>query len=137
MIFRRMHWPHSSAELVQTRDMLNHRLTMVEAYADHITNGAFVIGEPVANWHEVDFAKMRVVMKADDNIIVDTIGGHAFTDPFLALVVLANEMRSGPGLKAGQVLATGSFSGYFPVEAGQVVTAEFEHIGRVQATFVD
>ncbi len=25
MIFRRMHWPHSSAELVQTRDMLNHR----------------------------------------------------------------------------------------------------------------
>jgi 2-keto-4-pentenoate hydratase len=55
----------------------------------------------------------------------------------LALVVLANELRSGPGLKAGQVLATGSFSGYFPVEAGQVVTAEFEHIGRVQATFVD
>jgi 2-keto-4-pentenoate hydratase len=119
------------------RDMLNQRLTMVEAYADHITNGAFVIGEPVANWCDVDFAKMRVVMKADDKVIVDTIGGHAFTDPFLALVVLANELRSGPGLKAGQVLATGSFSGYFPVEAGQVVTAEFEHIGRVQATFVD
>jgi 2-keto-4-pentenoate hydratase len=51
------------------------------------------------------------VMKADDKVIVDTIGGHAFTDPFLALVVLANELRSGPGLKAGQVLATGSFSG--------------------------
>jgi 2-keto-4-pentenoate hydratase len=117
--------------------MLNQRLTMVEAYADHITNGAFVIGEPVANWCDVDFAKMRVVMKADDKVIVDTIGGHAFTDPFLALVVLANELRSGPGLKAGQVLATGSFSGYFPVEAEQVVTAEFEHIGRVQATFVD
>ena len=119
------------------RDMLNQRLTMVEAYADHITNGAFVVGEPVANWRGIDFAKVRVVMKADDKVIVDTVGGHAYIDPFLPLVVLANELRSGPGLKAGQVLATGSFSGYFPVEAGQVVTAEFEHIGRVQATFVD
>lgn len=118
------------------RDMLNQRATMVEAYADHITNGAFVIGQPVKDWQDIDFATMRVSMRTEKTAIVDTIGGHAFVDPFLPVVVLANELRHGPGLKAGQFVATGSFSGYFPVEIDQTITAEFEHIGRVQAKFV-
>lgn len=118
------------------RDMLNHRATMVEAYADHITNGAFVIGQPIKNWQDIDFAMMKVSMRTEAELIVETVGGHAFVDPFLPVVILANELRHGPGLKAGDVVATGSFSGYFAVEVGQTVTAEFEHVGRVEAKFV-
>ncbi|MGA8321512.1 MAG: hypothetical protein WB774_11990 [Xanthobacteraceae bacterium] len=118
------------------RDMLNQRATMVEAYADHITNGAFVVGTPVKDWRSIDFGKIRMTMKTDRRTIVETVGGHAFTDPFLPVVVLANELRDGPGLKTGQIVATGSFSGYFPVEIGEPVTADFEHVGQVQATFV-
>lgn len=118
------------------RDMLNQRATMVEAYADHITSGAFVIGPPMKAWRDVDFAKMRVTMKAGDKTIVEGIGGHAFIDPFLPVVILANELRDKGGLKTGQFVATGSFSGYFPVELNQRIVAEFEHIGRVEATFV-
>ncbi len=118
------------------RDMLNQRSTMVEAYADHITSGAFVIGPAKANWRDVDFAKMRVSMNAAGKTIVETVGGHAFTNPFLPVVILANELRDKGGLKAGQFVATGSFSGYFPVELNQLVVAEFEHIGRVEASFV-
>ena len=109
---------------------------MVEAYADHITSGAFVIGPPIKNWHDIDFAKMRVRMTAGDKTIVETVGGHAFTNPFLPVVILANELRDRSGLKAGQFVATGSFSGYFPVELNQPVVAEFEHVGRVEAKFV-
>lgn len=119
------------------RDMLNHRATMIEAYADHITNGAFVLGAPVKDWRNIDFAAMHVSMKAAGRTIVDTVGGHAFVNPFLPIVILANELRSQNGLKAGQFVATGSFSGYFPVEPGELVVAEFEHIGRIEATFVD
>jgi 2-keto-4-pentenoate hydratase len=39
-------------------------------------------------------------------------------------------------MKAGQVVATGSFSGFFPVEVGQEIVAEFEGIGTASATFV-
>ena len=117
------------------REMLNQRATMVEAYADHITSGAFVIGPPVRNWSNVDFATMRVSMKAGGTTVVETVGGHAFINPFLPVVVLANELRGKDGLKAGQFVATGSFSGYFPVEPDQPVVADFEHIGRVEATF--
>lgn len=118
------------------RQMLSDRATMVEAYADHITNGAFVIGPPAPDWRAVDFGRMRVTMHTDTRAIVETVGGHAFVDPFLPVVVLANELRDGPGLRAGQVVATGSFSGYFPVAPGEPVTAEFQHIGSVHATFM-
>jgi len=39
-------------------------------------------------------------------------------------------------MKAGQVIATGSFSGFFPVEIGQQIIAEFEGVGSATAMFV-
>ena len=97
---------------------------------------AFVIGDPCKDWQKIDFGATRVVMRTEDKKIVETIGGHAFVEPFLPVVVLANELRHGPGLKAGQTVATGSFTGYFPVEIDQLITAEFEGLGQVQSTFV-
>ena len=64
----------------------------------------------------------------------DTPGGE-YLRRFWQPVILANELRSQSGLKAGQFVATGSFSGYFPVESDQPVVADFEHIGRVEAIF--
>jgi 2-keto-4-pentenoate hydratase len=118
------------------RQRLNERATMVEAYADHITNGAFIIGKGLKDWRDIDFGVVRARMSADNKTIVETIGGHAFIDPFLPAVVMANQLRGGQGMKAGQVIATGSFSGFFPVEVGQEIVAEFEGVGKVIATFV-
>ena len=91
---------------------MNERATLLEIYADHQTSGAFIAGEGRADWADFDFARARVTMRADGDTIVESIGGHAFTDPFLPLVVLANQMRSRDGLRAGQLLATGSFTGF-------------------------
>jgi 2-keto-4-pentenoate hydratase len=118
------------------RQRLNERATMVEAYADHITNGAFIIGPGIKNWRDIDFGAVPMRMSADGKPIVETVGGHAFVDPFLPVVVLANQLRRGPGMKAGQVVATGSFSGFFPVEVGQLIVADFEGVGQAHATFV-
>lgn len=119
------------------RQRLNDRQSMVEVYADHITNGAFVIGEGCRDWQDIDFAQMHVAMKKDGQPIVETIGGHAFVDPFLPVVVLANELRRGPGLAVGQIVATGSFTGFFPVEANRRIDAEFEGLGAISAMFVN
>jgi 2-keto-4-pentenoate hydratase len=118
------------------RQMLNDRSTLMEAYADHITNGAFVVGDAKKDWQGTDFGNMRVKMRSEEKAIVESVGGHAFVDPFLPVVVLANLLRQGPGLQAGQVVATGSFTGFFPVKVGQQITAEFQGFGRAQATFV-
>jgi 2-keto-4-pentenoate hydratase len=108
----------------------------VEAFADNQTNGAFIIGPAVKDWRDIDFGATKVRMSADGKTIVETLGGHAFVDPFLPVVVLANQFRKSHGLKAGEIVATGSFSGFFPVEIGQSIVADFEGVGRASAMFV-
>jgi 2-keto-4-pentenoate hydratase len=39
-------------------------------------------------------------------------------------------------MRAGQLLVTGSFTGFFEVPADEPVIAEFEGLGIAQATFV-
>ena len=118
------------------RQMLDDRKARLEAWADHNTCGAYVVGEGRRDWQEFDFAAMRAVMRTPDRVIVETVGGHAFVDPFLPCVVLANAMRHRGGLRAGHVLVTGSFCGFYEVKANEPVTATFEGFGSATATFV-
>ncbi len=117
------------------RQMLDDRKSRFEALADHNTCGAYIVGEGRSDWQEFDFAAMRMVMRTKDRVMVETVGGHAFTDPFLPCVVLANEMRHRGGMRAGQVLVTGSFCGFFPAQPDEPVTAEFVGFGSAEATF--
>lgn len=119
------------------RQMLDERSTKIEAFADHITTGAYVVGEGRSDWQDFDFAAMRMVMRTPQRVIVETVGGHAFVDPFLPCVVLANELRHRGGMRAGQIMVTGSFSGFFEVAADEPVTAEFAGFGSAEATFVN
>jgi 2-keto-4-pentenoate hydratase len=111
-------------------------LSIFELFADHQTSGAFVPGAGVAGWRDYDFREVPVTMTADGAEIVSSVGGHAFGDPFLPLVVLANIMRRRQGLVTGQLLATGSFTGFFRVKPGQTIVADFAGFGRVAARFV-
>jgi 2-keto-4-pentenoate hydratase len=117
------------------REMLDNKNSLLEAHADHQTSGAYIVGDARPDWKEFDFAAQRVVMQCGDKILVDRIGGHAFSDPFLPVVLLANEMRHCEGLKAGQIVATGSFSGFFRVEPDMPVTADFVGFGAAVGTF--
>lgn len=134
----------ASLEIVDTRfdtqyrsirQMLDDRAARFEAFADHNTTGAYITAEGRADWQQFDFAAMRMVMRTPRRVIVETVGGHAFVDPFLPCVVLVNEMRHREGLKRGELLVTGSFCGFFEVKPDEVVTAEFEGFGTAQATF--
>jgi 2-keto-4-pentenoate hydratase len=117
------------------RQIRDNRATVLEAHADHQTSGAFVVGEPRLDWREFDFAAQKVIMRQNDHVMVDRVGGHALSDPFLPTVVLANMLRNDEGLKEGQVLATGSFSGFFQVSADVPVTVDFAGFGSAEATF--
>ena len=119
------------------RQMLDDRKTKMEAFADHITTGAFVVGPGRSDWQSFDFASMRVVMGSKKQVLVESIGGHPFVDPFLPCVVLANELRHRGGLRAGQIVVTGSFTGFFEAAVGEPITADFVGFGSAEATFVD
>jgi 2-keto-4-pentenoate hydratase len=103
--------------------------------ADHNTTGAYVTGTPRSDWQSFDLEAMRAVMRTRDRVVVDTVGGHAFSDPFLPCVVLVNAMRHRGGVRKGELLVTGSFSGFFEVAADEPVTVEFVGFGAARATF--
>jgi len=114
------------------RQMCDEPRTKLEAFADHVTTGAYVVGEGRTDWREFDLDELRAVLRTPDRVMVDTRGGHAFVDPFLPCVVLANIMRRRAGLRAGELLVTGSYSGFFIVEPGVEVIAEFENFGSAR-----
>ncbi len=116
------------------RQMLDDKRSRLEAFADHNTCGAYVVGQGREDWRSFDFAAVRAVLRSPSRRIVESMGGHAFVDPFLPAIVLANEMRHREGMQQGQIMVTGSFTGFFEVGADEPIAAEFEGFGSAEAT---
>jgi 2-keto-4-pentenoate hydratase len=110
------------------------RLSMI---GDLQMNGGFVYGEPVANWHEIDFGAEGVTISVDGAVRVEARGScGAGSDLVRLLVWLANEgqHRTG-GLDAGDWVTTGSWTGKTTAEAHSQAQARFEHCGAVSIRF--
>ena len=109
------------------------KLSMI---ADLQMHGGFVYGPAHPDWQSIDFATETVTLAVDAAIRVE----HTSTRPanfFLGLVLLlANEgaHRTG-GLRGGQFITTGSWTGVTNAMAGQAVDAHFGTLGRVTLSF--
>ena len=117
------------------RQRLDERATLVEAYADHQTNGAFIIGPGIKDWRDIDFGAERCDERRRQDHRRDGRRTR-FRRPVPAGRGAGEPATQWAGLKAGQVVATGSFSGFFPVEIGQQIVADFEGVGSAEAMFV-
>ena len=99
--------------------------------ADSQMNAALVLGSRVPDWRNVDFTTQAVELWVDGACKVSARGSHPFGNPFCLLPWAANHVarRSG-GLRAGDVVTTGSWTGMEFVPAGAEVTARFAGIGE-------
>ena len=66
--------------------------------------------------------------------VVRRNGGHIAGDPLLPAVALANDLPT--GIKAGQFITTGTYTGMTFAKVGQTATAEFAGFGPVEVSFV-
>ena len=104
--------------------------------ADNCNDGAFVRGPPAIAWRESDLTRHEVVLHVDDRVAARGSGGEVITGPLGVLVWLANDLAAcGMGLRAGQIVTTGSCTGVVPVEPGARVRADFGSFGVVEAEF--
>jgi 2-keto-4-pentenoate hydratase len=104
--------------------------------ADMGCNAALVLGNPIKRWKTTDLTKAAVRMKVDGKVVGEGKGGDALGDPFLALAWLANQQRTRDGLKAGQVVTTGTCTGFHKAEPAAKVEADFGRLGKVSFTLV-
>lgn len=123
-------------EIVDTR-LANFRQVAAEwLLADNQMNHALVVGEPIANWQALDWANLQVRLVIDGQTIVDQKGGLGAVDPVRPLAwMIDHAVRRRGGLRAGQAITTGSWTGlrYFP--PGTKARGEFVGLGSVEASF--
>ncbi len=126
---------HPAIEVIDPRfgDWLAVRIPSV--IADQGANGALVLGASVRGWRRIDLRTRPVSMAINGNIVGEGTGADCMGDPVAALVWLANKLRRRDGLKAGQVVSTGTCCGFHRAAAGDRGLADFGRLGRVEMRF--
>jgi 2-keto-4-pentenoate hydratase len=103
--------------------------------ADLIQTGAYVWGEAIADWQDIDFAVMSITQTISDGIATERVGNPA-GDMIRLMVWLANEGAAwAGGIKAGQIVTCGSWTGKTKAPAICDVEAAFSGAAPVRVRF--
>ncbi len=111
--------------------------------ADGFNNGALVVGAAHADWDATDFARLAIVLVRDgdgrrDEVARGSAAAILDGDPFATVVMLANAPPDrARGLRAGDVVTTGSCTGAPPLPGRGAYRADFAQLGGVEFEFVD
>lgn len=111
-------------------------LADLQMHGGFVYGPAFAGGPTVPNWHTIDFNTETVTLAVDGVIRVERTGSNTSGDLLKLLPWLANEgaARTG-GLKAGQWITTGSWTGNTLATSGSAVGVDFSTAGHVDLRF--
>lgn len=104
--------------------------------ADNQMNHALVVGDAITDWRGLDWPSLQVKLVIDGSVVVEQKGGLGAVDPVRPLAwMIDHAVRRRGGIRAGQAITTGSWTGlrYFP--PGTRARGEFVGLGSVEATF--
>lgn len=98
--------------------------------------GAWIGGEPVRDWRAIDLAALPVRLLRGSEEIASGRGMRAMGDPLLAVcAALADLARDGEGMKAGEVISTGTCTAPYMARTGDELLADFGPLGQVRVHF--
>ena len=108
----------------------------LQMIGDMQVHGGFVFGPAIANWQTIDWNTEQVTLSVDGVVRVERTGSNTSGDLLKLLPWLANEgaARTG-GLRKGQWITTGSWTGNTLASAGSAVDVHFSTAGDVSLHF--
>lgn len=119
-------------EVVRSRLAIGNAAPFLAFFADSLANEGYVIGKTRLPWAEVDLAVRRCIARRDGTVIHDALCTYPFGEPLAPLTGFASVQKGGMGgLRAGQIITTGSVCGVLPVTGPGRYTAEIEGVGAV------
>lgn len=123
-------------EIVGSRIIDHNAAPFAARIADNFMNAGYVAGAELADWRHLDLKSLRATLTLGGKVVHDAVGGHPNGDPLKPLEDWANAQcdRLG-GLKAGQIVTTGSLCGLVPMPDAVEVVAAVEGIGEARAAF--
>ena len=125
----------AAIEVVHSRYGQTAPVSNLEKLADSISNGALIHDVPTANWRGLQLGKLKVTLTVNGITETEKIGGHPTGDPLGVAVVMANMWRDKGGVRAGQFVTCGSFTGLRFLKPGDVCGIRFEGLGAAEVTF--
>jgi 2-keto-4-pentenoate hydratase len=127
---------HAAIEVVVSRYLDGEAVSQLERVADSFMNELLILGPSCRSWQQLDLAELPLEVKVDGKVVYQGHGGHPLGDPLLPLIWLANHLgQFGRGLRAGEVVTTGSCNGVRAVAPKQTVSAYFAGLGSAVVRF--
>lgn len=104
--------------------------------ADDAFASWFLLGKQVPDWRGLDLPVQPARAVINGRVAAEGVGANALGDPRIALAWLANHLaRRGIGLKAGDIVTTGTCITPPTIAPGDAVAAEFAGLGQVTVAF--
>ncbi|HZZ39134.1 MAG TPA: 2-keto-4-pentenoate hydratase [Acidobacteriaceae bacterium] len=128
---------HPAIEILESAFADPDQTDRLSVVGDLQMNGGFAFGPPLPEWQSIDLAQESVTVLVDNEVRFQGIASNTAGTDLLRLVVwLAND-GSGrtAGLRAGDWITTGSWSGKTFALPGQTARASFVHFGECVVGF--
>ncbi|HET7879345.1 MAG TPA: fumarylacetoacetate hydrolase family protein [Acetobacteraceae bacterium] len=125
----------AAIEVVTSRYRNSDAASNLVKLADCISNGAFVHAAPLRDWGGLELGRLKVTLTVNGEAVLEREGGHATGDPLGIATVLVNMMREQGGVRAGQHVTCGTYTGLRYLKPGDVCGVRFEGLGEAEVTF--
>lgn len=129
---------HPGIELAECRFIHDDSFPPLTAVlADGAGCGTLCYGPAIEDWRRRDIAGQEVVLLCNGIVRRRGTAAAALDHPMVPLTWLANELsRTGIGLKAGQMISTGTLTGMLRPKPGETYVADFGPFGRVTTSYL-
>ena len=98
--------------------------------ADFQSNSALVVGSGTKDWQKVDFTAQQCEFRIGERVATAR-GSHPYGNPVRLLPWLVKHAaQRGLGLRAGDIITTGAWTGLEAAQAGDTIVARFPGIGE-------
>ena len=91
----------------------------------------------MGDWQNIDLSTHQVDLSLNHKVVASGLGNKALGNPLNVIVWLANHLRSSTGLRAGEIISTGTCTGLIKVSAGDQIEADFGVIGKIKSHLIN
>jgi 2-keto-4-pentenoate hydratase len=119
-------------EIVSSRFQSYEQTPALHRTADFMSNGLYVTGTVRPDWREVALDGLEAVLTINGAVVVRQCGGHPTVDPLLPAIALVNALRASTGVRAGQIITTGTYTGLHFGQPGDKVMVDFTGFGTAE-----
>jgi fumarylacetoacetase-like protein len=124
-------------ELIQSRYTDSKAAEFLEKLADSLSNLGLYLGPVIPGGVTPEMGAFPISMQAKGASFFKREGKHPDGHPFAALYWLVNFLsKRGQGLKAGDVITTGSYAGVVEAPVGEPLRIMFGDIGVIEVELV-